>query len=310
MNDAVITVERLHKSYESLKAVDDVSFSVPAASCFGFLGPNGAGKSTLMRILYGTARRENRPETRVDVFGFDPRDRELDVRFLSGVVPQDNNLDEELNVEQNLRVYSKFYGMRRAEADGRIDSLLGFFELAEKRRSRIRELSGGMQRRLTIARALLHAPRLLILDEPTTGLDPQVRHLIWDKLRQLKKDGMTILITTHYMDEAYQLCDTILIMDKGRKAMEGRPQELLDRNIERYVLEIVKPDAGRELAAAAVPEGVRADRTQERPVFYSNEAHVLRRIARNLGHGEYHLRESNLEDLFLKLTGRALNELQ
>jgi lipooligosaccharide transport system ATP-binding protein len=310
MNDIVITVEKLHKSYGPLKAVDDVSFSVPAASCFGFLGPNGAGKSTLMRILYGTAERERRPETAVRVFGFDPAERELDIKFLSGVVPQDNNLDEELNVERNLLVYSKFYGMRRREADRRIDELLSFFELSEKRKARIRELSGGMKRRLTIARALLHAPRLLILDEPTTGLDPQVRHLIWDKLRQLKKDGMTILLTTHYMDEAYQICDTILIMDKGRKAMEGPPQGLLDSHIERYVLEIVGGEASRELAAAALPEGVRSDPSLERVVFFSNEAHVLRRLARNLGHGEYHLREPNLEDLFLKLTGRALNALQ
>lgn len=310
MNTNVITVDRLHKSYGPVKAVDDVSFSVPAASCFGFLGPNGAGKSTLMRILYGTAERERRPETTVRVFGFDPGRNELDIKFLSGVVPQDNNLDEELNVEKNLLVYSKFYGMKRREADGRIDELLSFFELSEKRKAKIRELSGGMQRRLTIARALLHAPRLLILDEPTTGLDPQVRHLIWDKLRQLKKDGMTILLTTHYMDEAYQLCDTILIMDKGRKAVEGHPQELLDRHIEHYVLEIVNPGAGRKPADAPVPEGVRADLSQERPVFYSNEAHVLRRISKNLQHGEYHLRESNLEDLFLKLTGRGLNELQ
>ncbi len=310
MADPVIFVEKLHKSYGPLKAVDDVSFSVPAASCFGFLGPNGAGKSTLMRILYGTAERERRPETSVAVFGFDPAQNELDIKFLSGVVPQDNNLDEELNVERNLLVYSKFYGMGRREADSRIDELLSFFELSEKRKARIRELSGGMKRRLTIARALLHAPRLLILDEPTTGLDPQVRHLIWDKLRQLKKDGMTILLTTHYMDEAFQICDTILIMDKGRKAMEGPPQELLDSHIERYVLEIVKPDADREIAAMPEPEGVRADRSQERLIFYSNEAHVLRRIVKNLGHGEYHLRESNLEDLFLKLTGRALNELQ
>jgi lipooligosaccharide transport system ATP-binding protein len=311
MHKPVITVEHLHKSYGELKAVDDLSFSVNPADCFGFLGPNGAGKSTLMRILYGTAEREVNTETRVDVFGFDPLKNELEIKFLSGVVPQENNLDEELNVTQNLVVYSKFYGMKRGEAEERIASLLEFFELSDKRKSKIRELSGGMKRRLTIARALLHTPRLLILDEPTTGLDPQVRHLIWQKLRELKKKGLTVLITTHYMDEAYQLCDKILVMDNGRKLNEGPPRDLLERNIERYVLEIVKSEAARLLNSAELPEGMRKETTAEdRLVFYGNEAHLLRRLAKNLNHGEYHLRESNLEDLFLKLTGRELNELQ
>ncbi len=311
MPDPVITVEHLHKSYGHLKAVEDVDFSVGSADCFGFLGPNGAGKSTLMRILYGTAERESRPETKVNVFGFDPKRDELSIKFLSGVVPQENNLDEELSVTQNLLVYSKFYGMPRKETEERITSLLEFFELSEKRKCKIDELSGGMKRRLTIARALLHTPRLLILDEPTTGLDPQVRHLIWEKLRELKKEGLTVLITTHYMDEAYQLCDKVLIMDKGRKLTEGSPRELLERNIERYLLEIVKPEAASRLSLAALPYGVRRDITNsERPVFFGNEAHVLRRLAKNLSHGEYHLRETNLEDLFLKLTGRELNELQ
>ncbi len=311
MSNPAIAIEHLHKSYGGLKAVEDLSFSVHPADCFGFLGPNGAGKSTLMRILYGTAEREAHPETRIRVFGFDPLQDELSIKFLSGVVPQENNLDEELNVTQNLVVYSKFYGMKRGEAEKRIDELLAFFELSDKRKSKIQELSGGMKRRLTIARALLHTPRLLILDEPTTGLDPQVRHLIWRKLRELKKEGLTVLITTHYMDEAYQLCDRILIMDKGRKLTEGSPQSLLEQNIERYVLEIMDPGAARAMASAEAPEGIRMEKTQEdRLVFYGNEAHLLRRLAKDLQHGEYHLRESNLEDLFLKFTGRELNELQ
>jgi lipooligosaccharide transport system ATP-binding protein len=311
MSNPVITVKHLHKSYGALKAVEDLSFSINPADCFGFLGPNGAGKSTLMRILYGTAEREVRPETKVDVFGYDPHKNELEIKFLSGVVPQEDNLDEELNVTQNLLVYSKFYGMKRREAMDRIASLLEFFELSDKRKSKIRELSGGMKRRLIIARALLHMPRLLILDEPTTGLDPQVRHLIWQKLRELKKEGLTVLITTHYMDEAYQLCDKILIMDNGRKLTEGSPRNLLERNIEQYVLEVVSLKAARRLSRAALPEGVRRDAANpERPVFFGNEAHVLRRMAKSLDHGEYHLREVNLEDVFLKLTGRELNELQ
>lgn len=311
MPNPVIHVEHLHKSYAELKAVEDLEFSIRPAECFGFLGPNGAGKSTLMRILYGTAERELRAETRVDVFGFDPQKNDLDIKFLSGVVPQENNLDEELNVTQNLLVYSKFYGMKKGASAERIASLLDFFELTDKKKSKIRELSGGMKRRLTIARALLHMPRLLILDEPTTGLDPQVRHLIWAKLRELKKQGLTVLITTHYMDEAYQICDRILILDKGRKLTEGSPRRLLERNIERYVLEIVQSKSGKALSRSVLPNGIRRDiGNPERPIFYSNEAHVLRRLIKNLEHGEYHLRESNLEDLFLKLTGRELNELQ
>jgi len=311
MSDSVIKVEHLHKSYGELKAVDDLSFSVHPTDCFGFLGPNGAGKSTLMRILYGTAERESRSETFVDVFGFDPHKNELDIKFLSGVVPQENNLDEELNVTQNLVVYSKFYGMKRGEAEERIASLLDFFELSDKTKSKIRELSGGMKRRLIIARALLHTPKLLILDEPTTGLDPQVRHLIWEKLRDLKKEGLTVLLTTHYMDEAYQLCDRILIMDKGSKLTEGPPLDLLEKNIEPYVLEIVKPEAVKILGSADLPEGIRKEiPAEDRLAFFGNEAHLLRRLAKSLNHGEYHLRESNLEDLFLRLTGRELNELQ
>jgi lipooligosaccharide transport system ATP-binding protein len=312
MNPFVIRVEHLVKSYGPLKAVDDLSFSVPASACFGFLGPNGAGKTTLLRALYGMCRCEAGLETTVDVFGFNPRKHELEIKFLSGVVPQDNNLDEELNVFQNLWVYSKFYAMRNREARERIHSLLDFFELSEKRKAKIRELSGGMKRRLTIARALLHAPKLLILDEPTTGLDPQVRHLIWEKLRQLQKEGLTILITTHYMEEAYRLCDSVLIMDNGRKVLEGPPKDLLDAHIERFVLELRdsrEVPAGR-FQDVPLPEGVRYDASQDPPVFFSDDAGRLAKLPGIGKPGEYLIRPSNLEDLFLKLTGRALHEQQ
>ena len=187
MTDAIIQAEHVYKFYKAQKAVDDLSFRIEPSSCFGFLGPNGAGKTTMMKMIYGKCHRDHRADSVIRVFGYDPEKHELEIKYLSGVVPQDNNLDEELNVIQNLLVYSKFYGMRRQEAQERIDYLLEFLELTEKRGAKIKELSGGMKRRLVIARALLHMPRLLILDEPTTGLDPQVRHLIWEKLRHLQK---------------------------------------------------------------------------------------------------------------------------
>jgi lipooligosaccharide transport system ATP-binding protein len=310
MKENIITVEHVYKSYEKLKAVDDLSFRVIPSTCFGFLGPNGAGKTTMMKIIYGKCNRDNHKVSLVDVFGYDPRTHELEIKYLSGVVPQENNLDEELNVLQNLLVYSKFYGMRRKEAQERIDYLLDFLELSEKQEAKIKELSGGMKRRLIIARALLHKPHLLILDEPTTGLDPQVRHLIWEKLRQLKEDGITILLTTHYMEEAFQICDTILIMDKGKKIMEGFPRTLLDNHIEHYALEIMKKGAASTLDSRVDTAVVRKDDSHDPPVFYSNDFDVLKRLADRLESGQYYLRQSNLEDLFLKATGRRLNEQQ
>ena len=306
MSKPIITVQHVFKSFGHLKAVDDLSFGVHSGTCFGFLGPNGAGKTTMMKMIYGRSLRD-RGESDISVFGFDPARNELDIKFISGVVTQEDNLDEELNVTQNLRMYAKFYGMHRKEAKDRIDDLLTFFELSEKRKGKIRELSGGMKRRLVIARALLHTPRLLILDEPTTGLDPQVRHLIWEKLRQLKKQGLTILLTTHYMEEAYQLCDNILIMDKGRKMIEGEPRLLLQKNIEQYVLEVLSDEAAKDLEGCREEKGVRSDMVHGRPVFYADRMDNLKCMADRLKHGEFNLRQANLEDLFLKLTGRELN---
>jgi lipooligosaccharide transport system ATP-binding protein len=307
MIEPIIQVAHIHKSYGSLKAVDDLNFSIKQSTCFGFLGPNGAGKTTVMKMMYGMACRDSDPSGTIDVFGLDPQTHELEVKFLSGVVPQENNLDEELNVWQNLLVYSKFYGMRRIQADFRIHELLDFFELGEKKKSKIRELSGGMKRRLVMARALLHTPKLLILDEPTTGLDPQVRHLIWEKLRHLMKQGLTILITTHYMEEAFQFCNTILIMDKGRTVMEGSPKTLLTENIESFVLEIHSDEASQTVRSLGGKSHFRIDNTHERPLIYSQDLESLQKYARNLDKGGYHIRQSNLEDLFLKLTGRELN---
>ncbi|MBW8036695.1 MAG: ABC transporter ATP-binding protein, partial [Planctomycetes bacterium] len=245
-----------------------------------------------------------------EVFGYDPRCNELEIKYNSGVVGQSNNLDEELNVLQNLMIYSRFYGIDKAEAKKRIAYLLDFLELPEKSGSKIRELSGGMKRRLVIARALINNPQLLILDEPTTGLDPQVRHLIWDKLTQLKKQGTTILMTTHYMEEAFRLSDTVLIMHKGEKIMEGSPQALLDQNIEKYVLEVESDESMSKLKNSEALRRVRINNTNEITRLFSDDVDDLKMLADILTPGQYHLREANLEDVFLKATGGTLSGQQ
>ncbi|MDY0355564.1 MAG: ABC transporter ATP-binding protein [Sedimentisphaerales bacterium] len=306
---AVISVSHISKTFEGVCAVCDLSFAVEAGSCFGLLGPNGAGKTTMMKMIYGTAARDANDGGTIEVFGFDPARDELSIKYLSGVVPQENNLDEELNVVQNLLVYAKFYGLPARVARERIEALLSFLELSEKVKARIRELSGGMKRRLVIARALLNNPRLLILDEPTTGLDPQVRHLIWEKLRQLRAGGTTILLTTHYMEEAFQICDRVLIMDKGRRVMEDQPQRLMEQNIERYVLEVPQEQAA-VIDSRELPEAVRVDHALGISRFYCDDLDRLKVVTDMLDGHPYYLRQANLEDVFLKATGRGLNEKQ
>jgi lipooligosaccharide transport system ATP-binding protein len=311
----LIAVKNVSKTYKTdsdkkFKAVDNMSFNVEETSCFGFLGPNGAGKTTMMKMMYSRLERDVNVDSIIDVFGFDPTKNPLKIKFASGVVPQEDNLDEEINVFQNLLIYSKFHGMSKRDAGKRIDELLEFMELSEKKRVDVRTLSGGMKRRLIIVRALLHKPRLLILDEPTTGLDPQVRHTIWNKLRELKENGTTILLTTHYMDEAYQMCDNIIIMNKGKKIIEGSPKVLLRNNLEKYVLELIKVEKNLLARLDIDKKFVREDNIHKPLCLYSNNFDVLRKIADALQNGEHYLRRTNLEDLFMKLTGRSLNEFQ
>ncbi|MBN1975461.1 MAG: ABC transporter ATP-binding protein [Sedimentisphaerales bacterium] len=306
---SIITVENINKSYRDVKAVQNLSFSVEPGSCYGFLGPNGAGKTTAMKIIYGKCTRDKTPESIVNVFGYDPAHDELSIKFLSGVVQQEDNLDDELDVVQNLMIYSKFYNIHASEAKKRIKYLLDFFELSDKSRSKIRELSGGMKRRLVIARALLNQPKLLILDEPTTGLDPQVRHLIWEKIRQLQKQNTTVLLTTHYMDEAFQLCNHILIMHKGRKIMEGRPTELLDKNIEKFVLEILNVELISKENREKAQKNIRIEDSPGVMRYYSNDISVLKDFADScMESGNYVIRQTNLEDVFLRATGRQLHD--
>jgi len=311
MAETIITVSNISKSFGKVRAVRNLSFSVEAGSCFGFLGPNGAGKTTAMKIIYGKSTRDSDGQSRMDIFGYDPATNELAIKYLSGVVQQEDNLDDELNVIQNLMIYARFYDMPGKAARQRIDYLLDFLELSEKAQAKIKELSGGMKRRLVIARALLNSPRLLILDEPTTGLDPQVRHLIWDKIRQLQKQNTTVLLTTHYMEEAFQLCGRLLIMHKGQNIMEGTPHELVDENIEKHVLEVRDTEPGREIQPERIPRAVRADHTLDTVRYYCDDIDALRELTGSgLKAGGYLIRQTNLEDVFLKATGRQLNDRQ
>jgi lipooligosaccharide transport system ATP-binding protein len=307
----IINVENISKSFGKIRAVRELSFSVESGSCYGFLGPNGAGKTTVMKIIYGKCIRDKNPSGLMDIFGYDPATNELAIKYLSGVVQQENNLDDELNVVQNLMIYSKFYNMPVKNAKERIEYLLNFFELSDKTKSKIKELSGGMKRRLVIARALLNSPKLLILDEPTTGLDPQVRHLIWEKIRQLQKQHTTVLLTTHYMEEAFQLCDQLLIMHKGQKVMEGRPADLLEKNIEEYVLEILDTELIKLECHYIHQNNIRIEDNPGVMRYYSNDIDVLKDFSAScLESGNYLIRQTNLEDVFLHATGRQLNDKQ
>jgi lipooligosaccharide transport system ATP-binding protein len=310
--EIVLQTRGLVKTYRgnAVPSLAGVDLAIPAGALFGLLGPNGAGKTTMMKMIYGRSSRDAGDGGTVSVFGYDPACDELAIKYLSGVVPQENNLDDELDVVKNLVIYSKFYGLPGRVARARIEGLLEFLELSEKATSRIRELSGGMQRRLVIARALLNNPKLLILDEPTTGLDPQVRHVIWDKLRQLRAQGTTILLTTHYMEEAFQICDTVLIMDKGAQVLEDDPRDLLRENIEAYVLEVPMINGALPIQETGLPEGVRLDRAEGTLRFYAPEIDQLKSVVERLSGNQYYLRQSTLEDVFLKATGRALNEEQ
>lgn len=306
-----ILVKHLFKSYRNTLAVKDLSFSVEKGQCVAFLGPNGAGKTTTLKVLYNKAERDKRPETEVRVFGLDPKKHELAIKSRIGLVPQENSLDSQLDVVNNLFIYARLNGMDMKKAAKRIDHLLQFMDLEKKRESLTLELSGGMQRRLIIARALINSPDLLILDEPTTGLDPQVRHTIWKRMRELKQQGVTILLTTHYMEEAFELADHIVIMDQGKKVMEGNPVILLREHIEPFVLEIFSGTNGKMNAKhlSSIPN-LRCEEQGDKRYCYGNDINQLSELASEFERHEFFIRQSNLEDLFLKITGRNLNAIQ
>lgn len=304
--ELVISAKGLTKKYGDFVAVDAIDFHVTRGEAFGLLGPNGAGKSTTMRMITSTLQRTNGDLT---ILGKDPNLSGPEIRSHLGVVPQADNLDRQLTVWENILVYGRYFGLSRKYLKGKIDELLAFSQLEEKRNVKSEELSGGMKRRLTIARALVNEPEILLLDEPTTGLDPQARHVLWDRLFRLKELGVTLVLTTHYMDEAEQLCDRLVVMDKGRIMAEGSPASLIREYSSREVLEVrfgssANDSAAKELAGF----GDRLEILPDRILIYTeNGEKVLEEITKKgLKPITSLVRRSSLEDVFLRLTGRTL----
>lgn len=304
----VITATGLTKHYGELVAVGGIDLEVAPGESFGLLGPNGAGKSTTMRMIGAVS---TRTAGDLRVLGLDPDTHGPEIRSQLGVVPQEDNLDTELRVRDNLIVYGRYFGIPRAECGRRADELLAFAQLEEKARSKVDDLSGGMKRRLTIARALVNNPRVLMLDEPTTGLDPQARHVLWDRLFRLKERGTTLVLTTHYMDEAEQLCDRLVVVDNGRIMAEGSPASLIREHSSREVVELRFGSRNNEAAAERLEGlGDRVETLPDRVLVYAGDGEaVLEQVARIGLHPTTSLvRRSSLEDVFLRLTGRSLIE--
>ncbi|WP_151524738.1 ABC transporter ATP-binding protein [Serinicoccus kebangsaanensis] len=302
----VISARGLRKTYGDVAAVDGIDFEVEAGESFGLLGPNGAGKSTTMRMIGGTL---DRTGGELEVLGMDPGSERPQVRAHLGVVPQQDNLDEELRVRENLVMYGRYFGMSRSVLAAKADELLAFAQLEAKAREKVVNLSGGMKRRLTIARGLVNEPRILLLDEPTTGLDPQARHVLWDRLFRLKETGTTLVVTTHFMDEAEQLCDRLIVVDHGRIMAQGSPGQLIREHSTREVLEL-RFGSARNAAVVQQLKGVgeRNEVLPDRILVYARdgEAALEEVAARGLHPVTSLVRRSSLEDVFLRLTGRSL----
>lgn len=305
----VISARGLTKTYGDFTAVAGIDFDVAPGESFGLLGPNGAGKSTTMRMISAVSTRSGGD---LSILGLDPDSHGPEIRSQLGVVPQEDNLDSELRARDNLIVYGRYYGLPRAVCRERATELLAFAQLEDKAQAKVDDLSGGMKRRLTIARGLMNSPQIFMLDEPTTGLDPQARHVLWDRLFRLKEQGTTLVLTTHYMDEAEQLCDRLIVVDKGRIMAEGSPSQLIREHSSREVLEL---RFGSERNAAAAEElavlGEAAERIEvlpDRVLVYTRDGEAaLERVSH---HGLLPttslVRRSSLEDVFLRLTGRSL----
>jgi lipooligosaccharide transport system ATP-binding protein len=302
----IVSARGLTKKFDDFEAVRGIDFEIARGEAFGFLGPNGAGKSSTMRMIgcvspvtSGTLR----------LFDLDPATSGKEIRARMGVVPQQDNLDSELTVFDNLVVYGRYFDIPRAECKSRARELLDFVQLSDRADSRVEPLSGGMKRRLTIARSLINQPELLLLDEPTTGLDPQARHILWDRLYRLKQQGVTLVLTTHYMDEAEQLCDRLVVMDGGRIVAEGSPRELIAQHSTREVLELRFPaGTNAERARSVTDLGERHEILPDRILVYADDGEsVLHEVhVRGLSPESALVRRSTLEDVFLRLTGRSL----
>jgi lipooligosaccharide transport system ATP-binding protein len=304
----VITARQLTKTYGDFIAVDGIDFEVAPGESFGLLGPNGAGKSTTMRMVGAVSTRTGGD---LNILGLDPNNHGPDIRSQLGVVPQQDNLDQELRVRDNLLVYGRYFGLPRSVIAERADALLDFAQLTERAKSKVDDLSGGMKRRLTIARALINEPRILLLDEPTTGLDPQARHILWDRLFRLKEQGTTLVLTTHYMDEAEQLCDRLVVVDQGRIMAEGSPAALIREYSSREVLEVrFGSDRNAEAAERMAGVGERREVLPDRILVYSDNGEATLETITQMGLVPITslVRRSSLEDVFLRLTGRTLIE--
>lgn len=300
----IIQVNNLVKQFKDVTAVNGLSFSVESGECFGFLGPNGAGKTSTIRMLYGFS-----PPTSGELFLFG-KDITTDWREIKsriGVCQQDNTLDPDLSVIQNLTIFAQYFSIPRKVARDRAEELLDFFAMTHKRHAKVMELSGGMVRRLILARALINKPDLLILDEPTTGLDPQSRHQLWERLEKLRDDGLTILLTTHYMEEASRLCDRLIIVDHGKILVSGQPTDLIKEHAGHHVFEVETEDPS--FAAFLEKDKIPFDKAGERYIVYASEDSNLKTtLQEKTCCAKWTYRLSSLEDVFLRLTGRDLRE--
>ena len=301
---SILSARSLRKSYGSLEVVSGVDLSVAPGECFGLLGPNGAGKTTILRLCLGLTHPDGGS---IELLGEPVPARAREARVRVGVVPQFDNLDPDFTVTENLLVYGRYFGMTAKATAARVAELLEFAGLAGRGNATLNTLSGGMKRRLTLARALVNDPQLLFMDEPTTGLDPQARHLIWERLRRLTQQGKTLVLTTHFMEEAERLCDRLAIMDRGRVIAQGTPRELIAEHIERQVLEVHGPgyEGWMERAKALAP---RVERAGDTVFCYAESVEALLETLSASGELSYLHRQANLEDVFLKLTGRDLRD--
>jgi lipooligosaccharide transport system ATP-binding protein len=307
-SEPLIHARGLTKRFGTFVAVDAIDFDVAPGEAFGFLGPNGAGKTSTMRMIGAVSPRSGGQLT---VLGTDPDEHGARIRGRLGVVPQSDTLDTELTVLENLLIYGRYFDLSYAEARRRAMELLDFVQLTDRTRDLVEPLSGGMKRRLTIARSLINEPDLLLLDEPTTGLDPQARHLVWDRLYRLKQRGTTLVLTTHYMDEAEQLCDRLVVMDKAKIVAEGSPRQLIDRYSTKEVLELRFPVGVQETLDGQLDGlGERVERLPDRVLVYAADGEAAAAAAheRGLRPETSLVRRSSLEDVFLRLTGRSLVE--
>ncbi|MCW4009268.1 MAG: ATP-binding cassette domain-containing protein [Candidatus Bathyarchaeota archaeon] len=303
-SEVLIKARGLTKRFNSFTAVDGIDFEVCSGKCVGFLGPNGAGKTTTVRMIYCFL-----PVTdgELTVAGLDVKTQDRQIKGLIGVCPQEDNLDPDFSVIKNLQVYARYFDIPKQEATKRAEELLKFFALEEKRNAHVESLSGGMKRRLIMARALINQPKVLLLDEPTTGLDPQGRHLVWDEIRTLRKQGVTIILTTHYMEEAEALCDRILVVDNGKIIQTGAPKELIKQYVGKDVLEVEYDEQMVQTLKQELPD-VEVEVFGDQVRVFAKQHGSFEQIIKQFPDKNVTIRNANLEDVFLKLTGRRLRE--